>query len=212
MAKKKTAKKKQIKIPAFLNKEKYIHSILFFLEKINNQYLGKTKLMKLLYFLDFGFYENHGESITNDKYVWYPHGPFPSRADTVLNYMERNNLIERSTIKFGMKKQERYIANEKFNRSYFSSEEMQAIERVAINFEDYSTQAIEDEAHRDIPWLLSKPPGGEKVGQGYIDYELALYRHNSLPSEEDENETQALAKSRKFRELIDRSLKEIENE
>jgi uncharacterized phage-associated protein len=209
MAKKKKITKKQIRIPSFLNRDKYIHSILFFLEKINNPYLGKTKLMKLLYFLDFGFYENHGVSITNDKYVWYPHGPYPSRVDTVLDYMERNKLIERSIKEFGIRRQERYMANEKFNRSYFSSEEMRAIERVAIYFEDYSTQEIEDEAHRDIPWLLSKPEDGKKVG-GYIDYKLALYRHNSLPSTEDEKETDILSKSRKFRELVDRTLRDLE--
>lgn len=212
MVKKKKIAKKQIRIPSFLNRDKYIHCILFFLEKINNAYLGKTKLVKLLYFLDFGFYENYGESITNDKYVWYPHGPYPSRVDTVLDYMERNKLMKRSTIEFGVRRQERYMANEKFNRSYFSSEEMQAIERIAIYFEDYSTQEIEDEAHRDIPWLLSKPPEGEKVGRDYIDYELALYRHNSLPSEEDEKETEALAKSRKFRELIDKTIKEFKKD
>ena len=209
MAKKKKMTGKQIRIPSFLNKDKYIHSVLFFLEKINNKYLGKTKLMKLLYFLDFGYYENHGESITKDKYVWYPHGPVPSRADTILNYMERNNLVERSKRDFGAVSQERFLPIEKFDRSLFSGNELKALERVAVYFEDYSTQEIEDEAHRDIPWLLSKPDDGKKVG-GYIDYKLALYRHNALPSAEDEKETDILSKSRKFRELVDRTLRDLE--
>ena len=209
MARKKKAKKKSIKIPPTLNREKYIHSILFFLERINNQYLGKTKLMKLLYFLDFGHYENTGESMTNDKYVWYTHGPVPSRGGRVLDYMDDENIIKRAKLKFRSRIQERYLANLKFDASLFSSSELLALERTAKYFEDYSTQEIEDEAHRDIPWLLSKPEAGKKRG-GYIDYELALYRHKSLPSEEDEKETEALAKSRKFRELVDRAVHQIE--
>lgn len=208
-AKKKIAKKKAFKWPAYINRDKYIHSILYFLEKINNQYLGKTKLMKLLYFLDFGYYEKTGKSITNDKYVWYSHGPVPSRAGTTLDYMNSEKIITRSWIKFDSKKQERYLANQKFDISLFTSEEMQELERVAANFENYNTREIEDEAHRDIPWILSKPEAGKKRG-GYIDYELALYRHQSLPSEEDEKETELLSKSRKFRELVNRAIREIE--
>ena len=208
MAEKKKANKRQSRIPSFLNKDKYIHSILFFLERINNKYLGKTKLMKLLYFLDFGFYENNEVSITNDKYVWYPHGPYPSRADIILKYMENRELIERSMVRFGNKKQERYLPVEKFSASFFSAEELKSLERIAAYYEDYSTQEIEDEAHRDIPWLLSKPEEGKKTG-GYIDYKLALYRHNVLPSDEDEKETEILSKSRKFRELVDRTLKDL---
>ena len=210
MAKKKTtAKKRTISLPSYINKDKYIHSILFFLEKINNQYLGKTKLMKLLYFLDFGFYENTGKSITNDKYVWYPHGPVPSRGESVLAYMAVENIIKKTPVRFGIKIQERYLANRKFETALFSSDEMKALERIASYYEDHSTQEIEDEAHRDIPWLLSKPTAGNKRG-GYIDYELALYRHKSLPSEEDETETEILSKSRKFHDLVKRTLEEIQ--
>ncbi len=208
MAKRKKAKKKAIRWPSSLNKEKYINSILFFLEKINNRYLGKTKLMKLLYFLDFGYYENTGKSITNDRYVWYPHGPVPSRAETVLRLME-GEIIKRSQVKFGTRRQERYLPLLKFDSSIFSADELMALERTALTFEEHSTKAIEDEAHRDIPWILSKPEHGKRVGD-YIDYKLALYRHNSLPSIEDEKETEILSKSRKFRELVDRTVKDLQ--
>jgi len=207
--KKKIVKKRALKLPSNINRDKYIHSILFFLERINNQYLGKTKLMKLLYFLDFGYYEKTGESITNDRYVWYPHGPYPGRADTILDYMNREAIITRSSKRFDSKWQERYLANQKFDITLFSSNEMRELERVAAYFENYNAREIEDEAHRDMPWILSKPDAGKNRG-GYIDYELALYRHNSLPSEEDEKETELLSKSKKFRELVERTLKETQ--
>jgi len=40
-----------------INEKKYKNAILFFAHKIRNGTLGKLKLMKLLYFLDFDFFE-----------------------------------------------------------------------------------------------------------------------------------------------------------
>src|SRR5260221_466463 len=46
------------------SEEKLQQVILYFLEHINNVHLGRTKLMKLLYFVDFSHYEAHGQSVT----------------------------------------------------------------------------------------------------------------------------------------------------
>ena len=40
-----------------INQEKYRNAILFFASRIQNGTLGKLKLMKLLYYLDFDFFE-----------------------------------------------------------------------------------------------------------------------------------------------------------
>jgi len=42
------------------NKNKMKQVILYFLEHINNFHLGKTKLMKLLYYVDFDNFEKYG--------------------------------------------------------------------------------------------------------------------------------------------------------
>jgi hypothetical protein len=56
--------------------------ILFFLERINNVHLGRTKLMKLLYYVDFDHYERHGRTVTGAAYRKLPHGPVPQEAKT----------------------------------------------------------------------------------------------------------------------------------
>ncbi len=45
-----------------IDEKKYKNAILFFAKKIQNGTLGKLKLMKLLYFLDFDFFEKYGRA------------------------------------------------------------------------------------------------------------------------------------------------------
>ena len=57
------------RIMAKINEKKYKNAILFFANRIRNGTLGKLKLMKLLYFLDFDFFEKYGRSVTGDEYL-----------------------------------------------------------------------------------------------------------------------------------------------
>ena len=45
--------------------------------------------MKLLYFVDFDHYENHGRSITEAAYRKLPHGPYPQDAEKLIDTMKR---------------------------------------------------------------------------------------------------------------------------
>ena len=68
-----------------INKEKYKNAILFFSERVSH--IGKTKLNKFLYFMDFDHYEKYGESITGDTYINNDLGPVPSHVDDILDEM-----------------------------------------------------------------------------------------------------------------------------
>ena len=70
---------------AKINEKKYKNVILFFANKIQNGTLGKLKLMKLLYFLDFDFFEKYGRSVTGDEYLRFEHGPVPRMGEKILN-------------------------------------------------------------------------------------------------------------------------------
>ena len=60
---------------AKINEKKYQNTILFFAKKIQNGTLGKLKIMRILYFLDFDFFEKYGRSITGDEYLRFEFGP-----------------------------------------------------------------------------------------------------------------------------------------
>ena len=66
--------------------------IIYFAENTNPQYLGKVKLMKLLYFLDFQHVKRHGAPVLGDQYYHLPMGPVPTvskRTPTLVPSISR---------------------------------------------------------------------------------------------------------------------------
>lgn len=151
------------------NTQKMEQVILFFLERINNVHLGRTKLMKLLYYVDFDHYEMHGKSVTGATYSKLPHGPVPKEAKKLIDRMAKKNLVHPVKVKRAIYAQHRLIAQTKFDAALFSGEEMQTLERVANKWENCTGAQIEAASHAEAPWAATKK-------NGVIDYELAHYR------------------------------------
>ncbi len=171
--------------------EKMQHVILFFLERINNVHLGRTKLMKLLYYVDFDHYEMHGKSVTGAVYCKLPHGPVPQQAMKLIQTMASEKLVQEVKVKRADYAQHRLIARTKFDPSLFSGEEIHTLDRVAKEWEYCPGSEIEAASHAEAPWAATK---AGKV----IDYELARYRH---PTGEEPLDA-ALAKSSKFAKYV----------
>ncbi|HUJ09376.1 MAG TPA: Panacea domain-containing protein [Verrucomicrobiae bacterium] len=171
--------------------DKMQHVILFFLERINNVHLGRKKLMKLLYYVDFDHYEMHGKSVTGATYRKLPHGPVPKEAKQLIEHMAKKNLVKEVKVKRVDYAQHRLIAQTKFDASLFSGEEIQTLERVAKEWENCTGGEIEAASHAEAPWSATKD------GKD-IDYDLAYYR---CPTGEEPLDT-ALAKSPKFAKYV----------
>lgn len=166
--------------------------ILFFLERINNTHLGRTKLMKLLYFVDFDHCEMHGRPITGAQYRKLPHGPYPKDAEKILDTMKRLGLVQEVKVPHKNFVQHRLITlNAKFDPSRFSGEELQTLERVASRWADATAAQIEAATHNEAPWAATQD------GKA-IDYEMAEYRQ-PIGFEPLDKE---LATSRKFANYV----------
>ena len=75
-----------------INQKKYQNTVLYLCQKLNGEVRGKKKLVKLLYFADFDFYEKYQKSITGDIYKALPMGPFPIKLDMVTDSMAKKRL------------------------------------------------------------------------------------------------------------------------
>ena len=156
----------------FYNVEKQKNIILYFLNNINNAYLGLTKLMKLLYYVDFEFYQNKGVSITGDEYVAMPYGPVPRNAERLLEKMTNDGEIHMEKIVF-VYPQNKYYSKVEHDMSTFSAEELGHIENIAKRFEHWTAKQMSDLTHDEYPWQTTR------LGE-IIDYNLALcLRKNS---------------------------------
>lgn len=174
------------------SEEKLQQVILYFLEHINNVHLGRTKLMKLLYFVDFDHYEAHGKSVTGATYRKLPHGPYPDKIEKLITKMEKAGLVREVKVNHGGYAQHRLITlNCRFEPRKFSATELQALERVAADWADATAAQIEAATHREAPWA------GTQAGKK-IDYEMAEYRRAIGVEPLDES----LARSRSFAEYV----------
>jgi uncharacterized phage-associated protein len=174
------------------SEEKLQQVILYFLEHINNVHLGRTKLLKLLYFVDFDHYEAHGAPVTGACYRKLPHGPYPDKVEKLIAKMEKSGLVREVTVDHKGYTQHRLITlNAKFDPAKFSGTELQTLERVAAEWADATAAQIEAATHREAPWAATQ--AGRK-----IDYEMAEYRRAIGFEPLDES----LAASKKFADYV----------
>lgn len=154
-----------------INNKKYRNAILYFSNKIQNGTLGKLKMMKLLYYLDFDFFEKYGRSVTGDVYLRWENGPVPKIADGLLKEMNGQEIkITTKKIGFGFNDQQHIQALQAYDLNVFDKEELVMIEEVADKWEKFSGSEMKSATHGEAPWIATKP-------NEVIDYNLAYYRN-----------------------------------
>lgn len=165
-----------------IGKEKYKNIILYFLHKINNVHLGKTKLMKLIYFLDFDHFEKYSISVTGDSYCNLPAGPVPDRASLILEEMKKEGLIDISTKQVNNIRKYEYTPLVSPNIDIFKITEINMLKEVCKKWEHHSTAEIVNASHGEEPWIATRE--GEN-----IPYALAFYRHKfDMPDFDDDKD------------------------
>lgn len=140
-----------------INKEKYQNAILYFVKYCNNQYLGATKLNKLLYYLDFIAYRDRQKSITGDLYVHKQYGPVPAEVDEVLTAMKAKGTLEVQKIDYKGGETFKYSSDKDPNLSAFDDYEKGLLEKVCQEFNLWPTEKMVNQTHLEAPWFYSKP-------------------------------------------------------
>lgn len=165
---------------ATINEKKYKHVILFFANKIKNGTLGKLKMMKLLYFLDFDFFEKYGKSVTGDQYLRFENGPVPRMAEKIIKQMNSVDIkISKRKVGVGYNDQQHIEALKDFDLKLFAKEELIMMEEVADKWALFSGAEMKSASHGEAPWIATKP-------DGIIDYNLTYYRNKYGEMDKDE--------------------------
>jgi uncharacterized phage-associated protein len=156
---------------AKLNNKKYKNAILYFANKIQNGTLGRLKMMKLLYYLDFDFFEKYGRSVTGDIYLRWENGPVPESGLAMLTKMRGQEIkITSRKIGVGINDQLHIEALQPYDLSVFDKEELVMLEEVSDKWEKFSGSEMKSATHGEAPWIATKP-------NNVIDYNLAYYRN-----------------------------------
>ena len=166
-----TALKERLERTHEYRPEKLEAAILFFIDRANNGYLGKTKLMKLLYYADFDHVERYGVPITGAHYRKRPQGPVPDKAFELLDQMASDN-DRRITVEprgVGPHMQYRYQVLVEPDLHIFTPPERATLEQVVARWEYEPLSRIVAATHSEAPWLAVRM--GEE-----IPYSLAHFR------------------------------------
>jgi uncharacterized phage-associated protein len=151
------------------HREKLINAIIFFSE--NTRHCGKTKVLKLLYFLDFMHFKQTGNSVTGLNYNAWPMGPVP---ETLFNELagKMKPDLEQSVRIAGGEGLQKITPKKKFNPSFFSIRETKLLNDIAEMFRDAVADDMVESTHlKNLPWDRTIR---EKGKQQPIDYMLAL--------------------------------------
>lgn len=149
-----------MKIP--LNKLKLI--LLYFCENTDTRFLGKVKLMKLFYFLDFMHVKKYGVPVTYDTYVKLEHGPIPNTIMNLVNTAcdDIDSSVLSDILRFEtpegtqMKRAQAIKKITDTDLKNFSESEIRTLQTVCQRFGDKNTKFIEDASHNEAPWIESE--------------------------------------------------------
>lgn len=153
--------------------KKYKAAILLLIKELGGSIRGKKKLAKLLYFIDFDFYELCEKSITGDTYYARDMGPLGAKLQEQLEAMLKDNLIkihqERTSGQAELEPTIVYEANGTPDTSLLAEEEIRMIQRVARKYGRLNGKQLEDLSHSEAPYVGTEP-------HQPIPYELSIYR------------------------------------
>ena len=140
-----------------LRRTKLQQAMLYFMYHCDDQHLGKTKLMKLLYFLDFDYYQEHRESVTGARYERFGHGPVAPDAMQEFEAMQWAGMIEIEHVATSRGTQHHPRPLTEFDASLFSESELEQLDAVAQRWKGVAMDDIVAITHAEAPWLSVEP-------------------------------------------------------
>lgn len=150
--------------------EKFKEVLLYILERIGAKpNIGEAVVCKLMYFIDFDFYEKFEEQLIGARYIKNHFGPTPVAFPEIVAQMEKDGDLTRVTKKYFQHEQKKYLPLRSANLSSFSAQEKELIDWEIERFKDFNATKMRDYSHKDVPWI-----GADDLES--IDYEAVFSR------------------------------------
>jgi transcriptional regulator with XRE-family HTH domain len=169
--KKKTEKEAEMRVSVPAERvEKFKESLLYILGKVGGKpNVGMTVLYKLLYFIDFDYYEKYEEQLIGALYIKNHYGPTPVAFAKIVSQMKKEGAIEQVKSKYFEREQTKYLPRKRADVSEFSAREIKHIDEVLERLSDKTATELSNLSHKDIPWIVAEE------GRP-INYESVFYR------------------------------------
>jgi len=167
---KKVAKSEMRIIMPHANVKKFKEVLLYVLEKVGARpNIGETAIYKLLYFIDFDYYEKFEEQLTGARYIKNHFGPTPVEFKKITDQMIESGEVEKVKSKYFQHEQKKYLPRRPADLKVLSAQEIQHIDEVLARLAWKNATELSNYSHSDTPWKVHQ--AGEE-----ISYETVFYR------------------------------------
>ncbi|MDD5639245.1 MAG: DUF4065 domain-containing protein [Candidatus Pacebacteria bacterium] len=172
---KKQIKKEELEIRISVPQErvdKFRQILLYVLKKVGGKpNVGMTVLYKLLYFIDFDYYEKYENQLMGLVYLKNHHGPTPRLFENLIGDMTQKGDVEVVKSKFYQYPQTKYLVNPVIepDLSILNGREKEHIDWELQRLSDLTASQLTDLSHKDVPWISAE--NGKP-----LDYESVFYR------------------------------------
>lgn len=153
------------------NFNKFREVFLYILTKVGAKpNVGETVLYKLLYFIDFDYYEKYEEQFIGATYIKNHHGPTPVEFKKLVDEMVAKEELVIVKNKYFNYDQKKYLAVREPDLSkLLSAQELHHIDEVLARLSDKNASELSEYSHQDVPWIVTEDTKP-------IDYETVFYR------------------------------------
>lgn len=152
------------------NLRKFKEVLLYILNKVGSKpNIGETVIYKLLYFIDFDFYEKYEEQFIGATHMKNQYGPTPIEFAKIIEQMIKKGEIEKVKSDYFNYPQTKYLPRIKPDLTKLKASETEVIDDVLNRLSEMNASQISDYSHGDVPWLTTSD--GE-----VIEYESVFYR------------------------------------
>jgi len=152
------------------NLTKFKEVFLYVLNKVGaKENIGETVIYKLLYFIDFDFYEKYEEQLVGATYIKNKFGPTPVEFVKIVEKMILDGEIEKVKSEYFKLLQTKYLPHRKPDLTKLTATEIEVIDDVLNRLSDMNASQISAYSHGDVPWATTADGDA-------IEYESVFYR------------------------------------
>ena len=153
------------------NYEKFKEVLLYVLSKVGGRpNVGETVLYKLLYFIDFDYFEKFEEQLIGATYIKNHFGPTPVEFKVIVDRMISDGELVKVEDKYFNHLQKKYLpVRDPDLRKLKDARELRHIDEVIARLGDKNASELSEYSHEDVPWLIAKD-------NEPLDYEAVFYR------------------------------------
>lgn len=152
------------------NLDKFKQVLLYVLGEVGARpNVGEAVLHKLLYFIDFDYYEKFEENLMGATYIKNHHGPVSVELDPVIREMQEREELEVVESRHFRHRRKKHLPLQHPDLSVLSAQEIKHVDDVLARLADKDAAEIENYVHEDIPWRSAQD--GKP-----LSYESVFYR------------------------------------